>query len=408
MIKKLRTKFILITMSIVLVMLCVIFGLIYYFTKNSLEAANISMMQNLADNPRRLRMLNETPQDIRLPFFTLELNPRGILTVAGGNDYDLSDETFLLELFNRALADPDPVGILKDYNLRFCKVFTPASQVIVYSDISSELATLGNLIRICAFIGFLSFWILFGLSFCLARWAVRPIDTAWRQQRQFVADASHELKTPLTVIMTNAELLQNPECDRENRAKFCSNILVMAAQMRKLTEQMLELARADNVRTQTLFSRVDLSVLTSDAILPFEPVFFEKGLVLESEITENIPVNGDAAQLRQVIEILLDNAQKYSRDGGTTTVTLKRRGKHHAVLSVANEGDPIAAEDLKNLFKRFYRADKARTRNGSFGLGLSIAETIVTQHNGKIWAESNSGVNRFSMELRCQDFSGDI
>ena len=87
--------------------------------------------------------------------------------------------------------------------------------------------------------------------------------------------------------------------------------------------------------------------------------------------------------------------------GGTTKVTLKRRGKHHVVLNVADEGDPISAEDLKNLFKRFYRADKARTRNGSFGLGLSIAETIVTQHGGKIWAESNSGVNSFSVELRC-------
>ena len=401
MIKKLRTKFILITMSIVTVMLCIILGLIYYFTKTSLENANISMMQNLASNPIRLRILSEASEDIRLPFFTLELSPNGILTVAGGGYYDLSDEAFLMDLFDQTLENSEPVGIIEEYNLRFCKVFSPAAQMIIYSDISSELATLDNLVRTCIFIGFISFWAFLGLSFCLARWAVKPIDTAWKQQRQFVADASHELKTPLTVIMTNAELIQNPEYDNESRVKFCSSILVMAGQMRKLVEQMLELARADNVQAQTLFSQIDLSVLTSDAILPFEPMFFEKDLTLESEIAENILINGDAAQLRQVIDILLDNAQKYSRAGGTTKVTLKRRGKHYVVLNVANEGDPISAEDLKNLFKRFYRADRARIRNGSFGLGLSIAETIVTQHGGKIWAESSSGVNSFSVELRC-------
>ncbi|MCM1325893.1 MAG: HAMP domain-containing histidine kinase [Bacteroidales bacterium] len=401
MIKKLRTKFILITMSIVTVMLCIILGLIYYFTKGSLEATNISMMQNLASDPRRFRILKETSEDIRLPFFTLELNPNGILTVVGDGYYDLSDETFLMDLFNQTLENPERIGIIKEYNLRFCKVFSPAAQTIIYSDISSELATLDSLIKTCIFIGFISFGTFLGLSFLLAHWMVKPIDTAWKQQRQFVADASHELKTPLTVIMTNAELIQNPEYDNESRTKFCSSILVMTEQMRRLVEQMLELARADNVQTQTLFSQINLSVLISEAILPFEPVFFEKNLVLESEITENILVNGDAAQLRQVVDILLDNARKYSRVNGTTKVTLKRRGKHHAVLSVANEGEPIAAEDLKNLFKRFYRADKARTRDGSFGLGLSIAETIITQHNGKIWAESNPGVNTFSVELHC-------
>ncbi|MCM1344618.1 MAG: HAMP domain-containing histidine kinase [Lachnospiraceae bacterium] len=401
MIKKLRIKFILITMSIVTVMLCIILGLIYYFTKTSLETANISMMQNLASDPIRLRILSETSEDIRLPFFTLDLNPNGILTVTGGGYYDLSDEAFLMDLFDQTLENPERIDIIEEYNLRFCKVFSPAAQTIIYSDISSELATLSNLIKTCIFIGFISFWAFLGVSFWLARWAVKPIDTAWKQQRQFVADASHELKTPLTVIMTNAELIQSPEYDNESRVKFCSSILVMAEQMRKLVEQMLELARADNVQAQTLFSQIDLSVLTSDAILPFEPMFFEKELTLESEIAENILINGDAAQLRQVIDILLDNAQKYSKPNGTTKVTLKRRGKHHVVLSIANEGDPIAAEDLKNLFKRFYRADKARTRNGSFGLGLSIAETIVTQHSGKIWAESSSGVNSFSVELRC-------
>lgn len=206
--------------------------------------------------------------------------------------------------------------------------------------------------------------------------------------------------------MTNAELLQNPEFDRASYSTFTSSILVMSRQMRDLVEQMLELARADKVQSHTVFSTFDLSRLVSDAILPFEPVFFERGLTLHTDIAENIQINGNPSELRQVVDILLDNAQKYSRDKGVTWVTLHRRGKGHCLLTVADEGDAIPPQELKNLFKRFYRADQARSRTGSFGLGLSIAEAIVKSHKGKIWAESKNGVNTFSVELGRRAYLG--
>ena len=257
--------------------------------------------------------------------------------------------------------------------------------------------TLSNLLRSCIFIGIACFLIFLCISFLLARWAVRPVEKAWEQQRQFIANASHELKTPLTVIMTNAELIQNTDYTETDRISFAANILVMSRQMRSLVEQMLELARADTIRSSIPFGTVDLCRLVCDATLPFEPIFFVKGLILQAAIAENISVNGNAAQLRQVLDILLDNAQKYSRAGGTTLVALQRHGKSHCLLTVANEGETISPEELKNLFKRFYRADLARTRTGSFGLGLSIAETIITQHKGKIWAESHDHINTFSV-----------
>lgn len=181
--------------------------------------------------------------------------------------------------------------------------------------------------------------------------------------------------------------------------------------MRKLIEQMLELARTDASASHLIFSPLSFSKVVSGCLLPFEPIFFEKGLHLESMIEEDIRVNGSEDALRQMLDVLLDNAQKYSREGGTTYVTLRKcsAGRHsrlfpassRCVLAVANEGEPIAPKDLKNLFKRFYRADKARSRTGSFGLGLSIAETIITQHKGKIWAESKEGLNSFYVELPC-------
>jgi len=273
---------------------------------------------------------------------------------------------------------------------------------VVYSDISSERATLNNMRRSCFIIGGVSFFMFLGISIMLSRWAVKPVDVAWKQQKQFVADASHELKTPLTVIMTNAELAQSPEFDDMSRHKFIGSILTMARQMRGLIEQMLELAKADSADSGEVYETVDFSKLVSDALLPFEPVFFEKGLTLTAQVDGNIKVQGNEGQLCQVMDVLLDNAQKYSRDAGTTWVTLKRHRRCRCLLTVANEGESIPPEDLRNIFKRFYRVDKARSRAaGSFGLGLSIAESIVTRHRGKIWAESADGVNSFYVELPC-------
>ncbi len=400
MTRKLRYKFIIIIMGIVTIMLCIIMSMIYFFTKRNLETGSIAMMQNISDNPFLLRLPNELHDDIRFPYFTLQLDMRGNLIATGGGYYDLSDESFLKNLIDAAFSADAPVGIIEDYNLRFFRKDTAVNQILVYADISSELAALNNLLQNCIFIGIACFLAFLLISFLLAKWVVQPVDRAWQQQRQFIADASHELKTPLTVIMTNAELLQNADYDETSQSAFSSSILVLSRQMRDLVEQMLELARTDHVQTHTVFSSLDFSRLVSDAVLPFEPVFFERGLTLRTEIAGNILVSGSPSELRQVLDILLDNAQKYSRRNGTTWVTLKRRGKNHCLLAVADEGETIPPQDLKNLFKRFYRADQARSRNGSFGLGLSIAESIIKRHKGKIWAESKNGINTFFVELR--------
>ena len=158
--------------------------------------------------------------------------------------------------------------------------------------------------------------------------------------------------------------------------------------MRGLIEKMLQLARADNSDTKEITALVDFSKLVSDGILPFEPVFFEKGLTLKAQIQDSIKIIGEEGQLYQLMDVLLDNAQKYSKKAGCTWVSLKKHGKGRCLLAVANEGKRISPEEAKNIFKRFYRGDQARSRTGSFGLGLSIAESIVKRHKGRIWVES--------------------
>lgn len=401
MIRRLRFKFVFVNMSIVLLLLCVIFGLIFYFTGANLERESIRMMQSIASQPVQLGTPGELDEQVRLPFFTLQLGPHGEVLSTGGGYYDLSDDAFLDQLIDMTFASPKRLGVLREYNLRYYRVDTPVSQCLVFADISSERATMDGLMRTCLLIGGASFVAFLWVSILLSKWAVRPVERAWKQQRQFVAAASHELKTPLTVILTNAELMQEPGYDAEKRQRFLESILTMSRQMRRLIEQMLELARADNAEPGQAFAPVELSSLVSQTALPFEPLYFERGLTLAMDVEREIRVTGDQAQLRQLLEILLDNAQKYSKPNGTTWVGLRRRGKGRCVLSVADEGSPIPQEELGQIFKRFYRADPARSRTGSFGLGLSIAESIVRRHRGSIWAQSRDGINTFFVDLPC-------
>lgn len=401
MIKKLRIKFVLINMSIVVLMLCVILGLVYSFTRIDLEQESIRMMERVAvaSHPTQLGAPGEQGEGVQLPFFVLQVGPHGELMGTGGGYYDLSDDAMLQGLIREASSSPKRLGVIEEYNLRYCRVETPMKDYLVFSDMSSEQATLNGLMRTCLIIGGLSFVVFLWGSILLSKWAVRPVERAWQQQRQFVASASHELKTPLTVIMTNAELMQDPGYAPEKRQVFLESILTMSRQMKGLIEQMLELARADSGQAVPERVRLDLGNLVSEAMLPFEPVFFETGLSLEGETEEEVWVNGEEESLRQVVEILLDNARKYGDPGGHTWVKVSKRGRTHALLTVSNEGPAIPPEELPQLFKRFYRGDGARSRTGSFGLGLSIAQGIVKRHRGRIWAESRDGINRFCVEL---------
>lgn len=385
-------------MAIVTAMLLVIFGMVISFTRTNLERESISMMQTVAQSPFQLGRPDDIPDEVRLPYFTVQINQRGEVIASGGGYYDLSDEEFIKNVINDALSVESETGVLKEYSLRFLKNSGPMGQTIVFADTSSESATIRNLISTCVFIGIISFVAFLGISIMLSIWAVKPVDKAWKQQKQFVADASHELKTPLTVIITNAELLQDKNCSEEEKKQFSENILSMSHQMRGLTENLLELARVDNGATKMVFAPVNFSDLVYDAILPFEPLYFEKNLNLYYRIDKDITVSGSREHLKQVADILLDNAMKYSFENTAVRVELSKK-ERFCVLSVKSIGENIPKEELKNIFKRFYRTDKARSMDGSYGLGLSIAESIISEHKGKIRAESENGENTFFVQI---------
>lgn len=395
MLKKLRLKFVLINMAIVFCMLLVIFGLVVESTRAEMDREAQAALQTLAYGQQ-----HPDGVQVKIPYFEIQTNIHGNLIVKGNSYHDLTDGRLIQDLVQRVATAEEHTGYLEDYQLRYTIVSGLISQRMIFVDVSGQAAALNTLIRGCCLVGVLAMVVFFAISMLLARWAVKPVEKAWHQQRQFVSDASHELKTPLTVITSNAELLQNPQFDEESKERFADNILTVSHQMRNLVEGMLELARGDKEQTVKSFEATNLSELVEDALLPFEPVFFENGLILESNIATDIRVNGNREQLRQALDILLDNAAKYS-EKGIVHVGLERQGRGHCLLTVANPGSPIPQTEAERIFERFYRIDSARSEPGSFGLGLPIAQTIIDAHKGRIWVQSNETGNCFCINLSC-------
>ena len=395
MIRKLRIKFICVIMSITMVLLGSILGVVIHFTGQSMELQSVNMMRAIATSPFQQGIPGKPANnEVRLPFFTVQLSQQGELISISGDYFDLSDQEFLMQIIQTALSSDSETGELDEHSLRFLKSASPFGFTIVFSDTTTEAVTLKQLIYSCLVIFLIATVIFLGISILLSRWVIKPVETAWNQQRQFVADASHELKTPLSVIMANAELMQTEDTCEDDRRKYAGNILSVTYQMRTLVENMLEMARVDNGNVKMMFSNLDFSQLVNDAVLSFQLLYEDQGMGLRCSIPEGISLQGSEQHLYQLMDILLDNALKYSTPGSTVTVTLANTGRT-CTLAVSSPGEPLSKEELKNIFKRFYRADKARAMNGSYGLGLSIAESIVEAHNGKIWAESRDGQNIF-------------
>lgn len=290
MIQRLRIKFICINMTIVTIMLCVIFGLVLHFTSMNMEQESLRMMQSVALNPLQVGVPGQENHGVQLPYFALQLGPRGEMLASGGGYYDLSDRELLDELVT--LSATQKSGILPDYHLRFIRVVTPTAQCIVFADMSSEINTMNNLLQNCFMIGAASFIAFLIISILLAYWAVKPVESAWEQQRQFVADASHELKTPLTVIFSNAQMLSGNGEDAKLRERLTANILTVSEQMRDLVEKLLKSAQVDAGIGRMQPSEFDLSDTVANAILPFDSIFYEREMELTSSLQENLRMRG--------------------------------------------------------------------------------------------------------------------
>lgn len=402
MIRKLRVKFVAICMALVTAILAVVFVSVYVSMERNVEDLSRQVLHQVLEWDGRGFSRPELGLDVPgggrvlLPYFTVEVWGNDAY-ITGGTYADLEDTAALQAILGDCLAQGGQEGTLDRYGLRYLRLENGLYQRIAFVDMSMETSILRSMMGPYLLIALVSMVLLLGVSLLLAHWATRPVERAWKQQRQFLSDASHELKTPLTVILSNAELLEGAELEARP-ARWADNIHTEARRMKRLVEEMLTLARADNPAPAAPFAPVSLSDTAADCALAFEPVAFEAGKGLEYTIAPSLSVLGDRDKLYRLSSILLDNAIKYGAEGGTVRLTLEQRDRQ-ARLTVSNPGQPIPPEQLAHLFERFYRADASRGEQSGFGLGLSIAQTIAREHKGTLKAESDAQSTRFSFTL---------
>ena len=386
MIRKLRWKITGVTLLVSALVLTAVFACVYLFSRNNIaESYEYQLRQAVVSGT----------SEARVPCFVAEVLPSGTVRVSGSNYYDLQDEDTLLPLVTAALSADADSGVLRTQHMRYFRLEGALTVRIAFMDSTFEQATLRALVRVCLLIGAAALLVLFGLSWLLSGFVTRPVARTWQNQQQFLSDASHELKTPLTVILSSADLLKTSA--QPEQRQYVDNISVESRRMKALVEDMLTLSRAESGRAAP-FAPLDLSDLVTDAALRFEPVAFEAGHPLQYDIQNGASLSGDRQQLDQLLDILLDNAVKYAAEDAPIRLTLDISGKN-AVLAVENPGDPIPPDKLPHLFDRFYRLDDARTGAGGFGLGLAIAQQIVRRHKGAITAASDARATRFTVTL---------
>ncbi len=232
------------------------------------------------------------------------------------------------------------------------------------------------------------------VSFLISASIVKPVEEAFNKQKQFISDASHELKTPIAVISANSDILQEDIGDN----KWLGYIRSETDRMSRLINSLLTLTRLEMSSDKSNMHKLDICNAIMEVTMPFESVAFEKGVTLFCDLLdEEIIVNGNEEQLKQVVAILTDNAIKHCYEGGTVNVDA-RRVKNKCIISVSNQGEPIPFEIRDKIFERFFRADESRSREENrYGLGLAIAKQIVENHHGSISVKCDDGTTTFEV-----------
>ena len=320
-------------------------------------------------------------------YVIVELDDDGNITNTTENNVSI-DADDLEECVKLARQSNSISGQIGDYGLMYVKHDFMEVHKIVFASNNMVFANLRNTVLVSVGLFFGSMVIIFLISLWLSGLAVKPVKKAWEQQKQFVADASHELKTPLTVILANNNIMMShPQSRVTDERQWLESTEEEAQHMKQLIDQMLFLAKSDAGNTQVQLSEVNLSEIVEGSALNFEPVAFEREVLIDTDIRPDILMQGNQLQLNQLAHILIDNAVKYAEDNSTVTIALHKHGDG-TEFTVNNKCSVISKEEMEHIFDRFYRAEKSRTTKG-YGLGLAIAQRIVEDMNGKITVQSN-------------------
>ena len=408
MIGSLRRKFISISMISIFIVFSCIFISLMVFTKIQTNRSVDMLVDTISSNdgvfpkfdPSKQRMPVQMPYSdviteetqFSTRFFSVWLDEQKQIVNTNMDSVSTITEQDVEDYTDKVLKRGKERGWIGDYRYRIMDTENGTTVVFVngntYNNTSNRLLFTALLVLL----GSASLILI--LTIVVSKRAVRPVAESYEKQRQFITDANHELKTPLTLILSNLDIVES----ELGKNEWLDDIRSEGERMGLLINQLVTLSRMDESTDSVMREEFNLSSAVADTVSEFESLAEERGHTLTSSISPSVYYYGDESLIRRLTAILLDNAIKYCDAGGNIQLSLTCR--RHPVLTVENTYQDVDKLELNRLFDRFYRADKARTFLGSFGIGLSIAQSIVKSHKGNIVAYKKSGIIGFRVELK--------
>lgn len=410
MIQKLRKQFILVAMCSTLAVLSVIIGamnilyyqriitnadsLLYFLAENDARFPDNlyqskkevqQEIQKFQDMPKKFRhpITAETPYETR--FFSVRLAEDGEVILVDTGRITAVKTKDAISFAQSVIETGKETGFQDNYRYLFTS--KNYGSLVIFVDISRELSSFRTILYTSIIVSVLGILAVFILVLFFSKIVFRPVADSYAKQKQFITDASHELKTPLTIISANIEVLEM-ESEENN---WTVSIKKQIDRMIHLVEQMVSLSKMDEEQVVINKEQLNFSEIVKDMAQSFEPVALQQNKKFDNHIEENITVIGDEKLLRQMLSLLLENAVKYSNEEGKISLDCRKKGSK-TQLTIWNSVEEIQKGNLAVLFERFYRLDSSRnSEKGGSGIGLSIVKSIVDAHKGKISANSEDG-----------------
>lgn len=416
MFKKLRNSMMLFNIITVSLVMIAAFSIIYLVTYQNVERENAQRLQamqmiflNLDNAPPRTEPNLPAPYPTNDTRFSVEFGGSFTLFILNDELVNVNsqlnlDQDVYTAAFTQTKGEQNGKLLLEGRTWQFQQLPPPIMLSanytrIAFLDITNNVRILQTLLLTLLGVGLAVLLALIFISYRFAIYAVQPIEQNYNKQKQFITDASHELRTPLAIIGANIEAIASSGDETVNsQQEWLGYIRFELSRIGKLVNDLLVLAMSEQTKPQEnqLF---DLSVVCETAAASMEAMLYENGITLETTLSPNLSVKGDSEKLTRLLYILLDNASKYTPQGGKITLQLQQENQQ-AVLRISNTGEGIGSEDLPHIFDRFYRTDKSRSSTiGGSGLGLAIAKSIVDQLSGSLSCNSINGLTTFTVIL---------
>jgi signal transduction histidine kinase len=329
-------------------------------------------------------------------FFSVTLDLNGEVKSTRTDRISAIDSEEAGEMAKEILRSGKVIGFSGDYRFRKTVNTKNDTILIVFYDCGRSLDNVRSFLFISIMISLICLLMVYILITISSKAVIRPAADAYEKQRQFITDAGHELKTPLAIINADADVLEMElagDTDESSANEWLDDIRKQTSRLTELTGKLIYLAKTEE-GTKEAFTFVDFPVsdVIAQEVDSFKAPAQAAGKVIDVKIEDNLSMNGDQKAIRQLAGIFLDNAIKYSPEGGTISISLKKNGRYIGFSVTNSTVTPVSKENLKHMFDRFYRTDESRNSStGGYGIGLSIARSIVEAHKGKISASSSDG-----------------